>query len=270
MHKRISFDNLGFPGTTLVTDIGYWRSLGAYRVATAITKMWDEGWDASVKLLKESGFVVATISYPFMWEHKLDSDTGIEIARRELMKTLAAAKEMKAETIYMLTGGRGRLTWEEAAARFSEAVAPCAQEAQKSGVKLLIEPANALYADVHLAHTLRDAVDLAEMAGIGVCADLFACWTEAHLKETIKRAIPRCHLVQVGDWVPGDRALSCRAVLGDGVIPTERLIGWLLEAGYKGAFDLELVGPRIAQAGYYEAAKITGERLTEMLNRLGA
>ncbi len=32
----------------------------------------------------------------------------------------------------------------------------------------------------------------------------------------------------------GDRFLPARAVPGDGAIPLERILGWLLEAGYLG------------------------------------
>jgi sugar phosphate isomerase/epimerase len=270
VHKRVSFNNLCFTDTPLATDIERWRVLGAHRVASTVLKLAQGDWDQNVKLLKDSGFVVATMTHLFMWQHKLDSDEGIELARKDLMKALAAAKEFKAETLYMLTGGRGPLTWEQAAERFCMAVAPCAEEARKIGVKLLIEPANPLYADVHIAHSLRDATELAEMAGIGVCIDLFPSWTEAHLQETIKRAMPRAHLVQVGDWVPGDRALSCRALLGDGMVPTDRLVGWILDAGFKGAFDLELLGPRIDKAGQVEAVRHAAEYMTNLLNRLGA
>jgi sugar phosphate isomerase/epimerase len=170
----------------------------------------------------------------------------------------------------MTTGGHGALIWEEAARRFCSAVAPCAAEARQAGVELLIEPAPALYADLHLAHTLRDTVLLAEQAGIGVCIDIFSSWTESGLRETIQRAMKRCHLVQVSDYVLGDRALSCRAVPGDGAIPLERIIGWILESGFEGAFDLELIGPRIDKEGHYEAVRRTCERLGEMLVRLGA
>ena len=107
----------------------------------------------------------------------------------------------------------------------------------------------ALYADAHIAHSLRDTVTLAEMAGIGVCMDFFGCWAEAGLAETIERAGPRLGLVQVADYVYGDRSLPSRAVPGDGVIPIKQILGWALDAGYTGGFDFELLGPRIDQAG---------------------
>ena len=55
--------------------------------------------------------------------------------------------------------------------------------------------------DIHIAHTLRDTITLAEMAGLGVCIDLFGCWCEADLKGLVEQALANCDLVQVADYV---------------------------------------------------------------------
>jgi sugar phosphate isomerase/epimerase len=127
-----------------------------------------------------------------------------------------------------------------------------------------------LYADNHIAHSLRDALALAEMADIGVCIDLYACWAEAGLRESIERALPRLQLVQISDYVYGDRALPCRAVPGDGAVPLARILEWLLAAGYAGAFDLELIGPRIDREGRLRAVRRAAQYVGEMLRGLGA
>ena len=56
----------------------------------------------------------------------------------------------------------------------------------------MIENAS-LYADIHIAHSLRDTIALAEMAGLGVCIELFHCWAEADLAELVNRATARSH-----------------------------------------------------------------------------
>jgi sugar phosphate isomerase/epimerase len=270
VHDRISVNNLCFPGSSLATDIERWRSLGARRIGVQAAKMRAEGWDPSVERLRAAAFDVATMVHLFLYPHHLDEDEALESARRELSRTLAAARVLGARTVYMTTGGRGSLTWEEAAGRFCSAIAPCVEEARAAGIELLIEAAPAFYADMYIVHTLRDSLQLAEQAGIGVCIDIFGCWTEPRLRESIARAMERCHLVQVADYVLGDRALPCRAVPGDGAIPLPRIIGWLLETGYRGPFDLELIGPRIDAEGHVEAVRRTAERLGEILVRLGA
>jgi sugar phosphate isomerase/epimerase len=99
---------------------------------------------------------------------------------------------------------------------------------------------------------------------------MFACWTEAGLRETIEQAISRCHVIQVGDWKYGDRSLPARAVPGDGVIPLKRMCEWALNAGYEGAFDLELLGPRIDQEGRVKAVGRAARYMSELLDSLAA
>ena len=134
---------------------------------------------------------------------------------------------------------------------------------------LLIETAPPVYGRVHIAHNLRDTVTLAEMAGIGVCIDIFSCWSEAGLRRTIERAAPICHLVQASDYVLGDNSLPARAVPGDGDIPLRQICGWILEAGYKNAFDLELLGPRIEQEGRITATARAAEYMGRLIGDLG-
>jgi sugar phosphate isomerase/epimerase len=84
--------------------------------------------------------------------------------------------------------------------------------------------------------------------------------------------MPGCQLVQVCDYVYGDRSLPSRAVPGEGAIPVRRILEWTLQAGYTGAFDLELIGPRIDAEGRLAAvrrsADILGETLRELLDGL--
>jgi len=270
MHERISANNLCFPANSLIQDVECWRSLGARQVGVTVTKMKAEGWENSLGLLREAGFPVATMVHLFLGGDTLDDASAIERARHELSETIEAARLLGAGTIYMLTGGRGSLSWEEAADAFCAAIAPCREQAASAGVELLIEPAAPIFADLHIAHTLADTAALASQAGIGMSIDIFASWTEPRLEETIRRSMERCHLVQVSDFVPGHRVYPCRAVPGDGIIPLERIIGWILDAGFEGAFDLELMGPRIDAEGHFEAVKRTCDVLGEMLERLGA
>ena len=76
--------------------------------------------------------------------------------------------------------------------------------------------------------------------------------------------------MQVSDYVLGDRSAPCRAVPGDGAIPLRRILGDVLDAGYRGVFDLELVGPRIAAEGAHAATTRAAEYLSTMLDELGA
>jgi sugar phosphate isomerase/epimerase len=78
------------------------------------------------------------------------------------------------------------------------------------------------------------------------------------------------HLVQVSDFVNGSAISPDRAVIGEGDIPFDRVLGYVLEAGYEGPFEIEMIGPRIDAAGYEVAVMRSIEYLSGVLERLGA
>jgi len=272
MHEKISIDTICFPGASFRDLAGIWRDLGAGRVSLVSTLIEDEGVSAAQAALATGDYKVETIPHPFLGygRHLEPHEETWREPRARLGRLIEDAKTLGARSIYLLTGGHGWLTWEEAAQCFSAAVAPCLAQAKAAGIALMIEDSTPLYANTHIAHSLRDAVTLAEIAGVGVCIDFFGCWAEAGLRDTIKRAVPRCDIVQVNDYVYGDLSLPGRAVPGDGAIPVKRLIDWILDAGYSGAFDLELIGPRIDKEGHVAATRRAAENLGEILQSLGA
>ena len=249
--------------------IAYCREIGV-RHMTLVTPllMQPGGLEQAQHALTTPDPHVAVVNHPLAMGSDLERAGAEEIAK--LREAIDIAAALGARAIYLVSGGRGSLDWEGAAARFAELIAPCLKPAEENGVRLLVETASDFNADIHIAHTLDDTVRLAEIAGIGVCIDFHPIWFEADLKGKFARAVPLAGLVQVSDYVAGDRTAPCRAVPGDGMIPLERLIGDVLDAGYKGVFDLELVGPRIEQEGPRAAGKRAAENLSEILEKLGA
>jgi sugar phosphate isomerase/epimerase len=245
--------------------VGHARSLGSQRIGLLSTSLLAAGGREAVRAaLAHGGPAVETINHPFAVYPSLDSN--LIPARDLLLQLIDIAAEIGSRSIYLLTGGRGSLPWEAAAARFVEAIEPCRERAAAGGIRLMIENASMLYADIHICHSLGDTIRLAEMAQIGVCVEIFHCWGEASLEALLQRALPICNLVQVSDYVLGDRALPNRAVPGDGVIPLEKIIALLLDGGYSGAFDIELLGPRIDAEGHLVAARRGAERLSAILD----
>ncbi len=269
MHPRIGLHQVAFVRESSAAFIAHCRDIGV-RHTTLVTPVLTQPGelDAARRALGETGVRVECVNHPFATFPDLDADDGR--ATEGLLRAIAIAEQLGARSIYMLTGARGSLDWEGAAARFAQLVAPCQDAADAAGVQLLVENANALNADLHIAHTLADAAALAETAGVGLCLELHACWMEAGLKGLLRRVMPLTGLVQVSDYVLGDRSTPCRAVVGDGAIPLERLLGDVLAAGYTGVFDLELVGPRIDAEGNRAATRRAAENLSAILTRLGA
>ena len=265
MHPRVGLHQIAFMGESTVDFLDHVADIGVRNVTLVTPRLEEAG---AIEAVRDCGIPVASINHPFAIHPDLEKDSGE--AAEELFHTIEMARRVHAPSIYLITGGRGALSWEEAAERFSSLIAPCADAARAAGIDLLVENASALNADIHIAHTFTDTIRLAEQSGVGICIELHACWAESGLYTLFRRAMPYTGLVQVSDYVLGDRTTPCRAVPGDGTIPLESLIGDILRAGYRGIFDLELIGPRIAEEGNRVATKRAAIYLSEMLDRLGA
>jgi sugar phosphate isomerase/epimerase len=269
MHERVSVNALCFMGTPLRELATYWKQLDARRVSFITNVLFDEGLEAAEAALGTGDYKVETLSHQFLAGALQPREGQWSEPRDRLSRAIEYARTLGAQSIYMVTGGRGEGSWEQAAEWFARAIEPCVAEARAAGVPLLVECSPTLYDHSHIAHSLRDAVILAETADIGVCADLFACWTEAELEQTLARASPRLRLIQIGDYVLRDMGYPCRAVPGDGAIPIRRFCESALRLGYRGAFDLELLGPRIDREGRVAAVARAAAYLGSMLKSLG-
>ncbi len=263
-HDRLSVHNVTFYGEPLTNLQQHWAALGVSRLSILGDQLLDPVFP---DFLQCNTYRVEAVTHIF-GAGRLDGEP--QLAREALSTVIDAAAQVGARTVYMLTGGRGASAWEQAAERFCAMIAPCVMHAQQMGVALAIECASSLYADIHLAHTLRDTIKLAEMGGLGICIDVFHCWAEADFEALVRRALPRTELIQLSDYVLGDRALPARAVPGDGAIPLEAFVAQALDHGYAHGFDLELIGPRIDAEGRLESARRACDVVGAMLDKLGA
>jgi sugar phosphate isomerase/epimerase len=263
-HKRLSVHNVTFYGEPLSALEAHWSALGVSRLSILDSQLLDPVFP---ELLQRNDYTVEAVCHVF-GGGRLDGDA--EAARDALLAVIDGAAGVNARVVYLLTGGRGAMTWAQAADRFSAIIGPCVEHAKRAGVALAIENASSLYADIHLAHTLRDTITLAEMSGLGICIELFHCWAEGDFEAMVQRALPRTELIQLSDYVLGDRALPGRAVPGDGAIPLEAFVAQALAGGYAHGFDLELVGPRIEAEGRLQSARRACDVVGAMLRRLGA
>jgi sugar phosphate isomerase/epimerase len=268
MHNRISVSAMCTPGWTLEQDLAFWAANGITNVGVALRKLEQGGIERNTELVAGAGLRVTNLL-----------GLGFDLVDRgrwpahqaRLVSAVAAGSAMGAECLVLTTGAAGALMWEEAADALDEAIAPVVAAATARGLPFAIEHTNSLRVDVGFVHTLRDVVDLARRLGVGVVMECNACWAERGLQPTIASAVAddRIRLVQVSDFVIGTLRTPDRAVPGDGDVPLKRLLGQLLDAGYAGVFDLEVMGPRIEDEGYASAVPRSIDALDLLLAGLG-
>jgi sugar phosphate isomerase/epimerase len=254
MHPRLSVNSISSMTQSLEEDLALWADLGVNHVGMISPKIEPIGWDAALRLVEEHGLRVSSMS---CYKH------GVA-------ESLEFTAAVGADVLYIVTGGYGTTPWDEAAAQFTAEMAPWVARAGELGVTLAVEPTNPLRNDTSFVFTVRDAVDLGRMSGMGVALDFYSSWYERDLDDTVRKNVDLVALVQIDDYRLGTFDIPNRCAVGDGDIPVERLLGMVLDAGYEGVFDLELLGPEIEAEGYRAPIARSIERASAMLDRLGA
>jgi sugar phosphate isomerase/epimerase len=246
----------------LEDELELWDELGVRQVGVISAKVDAHGRDKAVAAFRERSLratTVITLCFDLSAPHTWDA------TRAQMKSAIDLAAEIGGCT-YFTPGRRDGRSFDELTASLAEAVAPCAEYAAAAGVRLAIEPS--LRTDVSFVHTLRDALDVVDAAGIDVIADLGNCWMERDYEDTVRRAGPRLAVVQFADAVFGTQREpppGGRAVPGDGDLPIARFLEAALDAGYTGAFELELVGPKIEAEGHESALRRGVERASALL-----
>jgi sugar phosphate isomerase/epimerase len=247
VHPRVCVSGISTWNESIADDLALYEQLGVHTIGASLRKLASAD---DLERLAASELNVANV---------------IGVGHTGLMHALDVAQQLSAPAVVFTTGSVGGLEWGEAADQLSTALAKVPRDA----ARLCLEHTNSLRVDVSFVHTLRDAIDLARRVDIDVCVEINACWAERDLGRTIRDGVDRIGIVQVSDFAVGTLSTPNRLVRGDGDIPLRRIIGQLLDAGYEGVFDLELVGPAIEAEGYGSALARSCAFLSGLLSDLG-
>lgn len=266
MHPRLSIDAMCTFKWSFEQDLALWRDLGVRHAGLLGNKLADAP-EVKMARLDAAGIRASTIiaasfnlSDPASWE--------ATVAEHKAVIDLAA--EHGGHSIYFTPGRTTDAPWRDVLKIFAAAVAPTVAHAKSRGVLAAIEPS--LRTSVSFVNTLRDAIDVAELTGIGLIADFGNMWMERDFREVLAAAMPHIALMQIGDVVvgaPGRPPPGGRAHIGEGELPLRRMMQDVLDAGYKGVFDLEVVGPQIGMDTDEAAVRRGAAAASALLTELG-
>lgn len=268
-HSRIVVNSASMIAWPLARDVELLRELGLRRIALLARKLDALGDDDTAeRLVRDARLEVDSLMVGPLLD--LARPQQWDAGRAALRRSLARARRFGADAAVITTGPAIGLTWEQAADAFVAAVAPVVDEARADSLTVVVEHTNGLRFDLGFLHNLRDTIDVARRAGVGVCLEVNTVWGERALRDTIRAGVGLIRMVQVNDFVVPTTATPDRGVPGDGVIPLERIFADLEEAGYHGPYELEIVGPRIEAEGYASAVRRSVEHVDALLRRVRA
>jgi sugar phosphate isomerase/epimerase len=266
MHPRLSVNSLSAIKWSFDQNLQLWQELGVRNAGLLITVIEDD-LRGKLARLRAADIAIATVvcgSLPLRTPEAWD---GARAAMNTVIDEVAA---VGGECVYFPTGRTTGAPWRDVLDTFAEAIAPCVAHAKRSGVRLAFEPS--LRTDASFVNTLRDAVDVAERTGLGLIVDFGNCWMERDLREVLQRAAPHITLVQIDDVIIGGAGKpnpGGRVHIGEGELPLKRLMQDVLDTGYQGLFDLEVLGPVIEAEGYDSALRRGVNSASTFLTEMG-
>jgi sugar phosphate isomerase/epimerase len=266
IHPRLSVDAMCSYNWTFDQDLALWTEMGIWHAGLLISKLGDEP-AASMSRLSDAGIRCSTLITECFELREPDSWEATRAAHRRAIDLVAG---IGGHSIYFTPGRTTCTSWNEDLDRLADAAAPTVAYARERNVIAAIEPS--LRTSVSFVTTLRDAIDVAARTELGIVADFGNMWMERDFRETLQRAMPHVALMQIGDMVigaTGRPAPGGRAHIGKGELPLDRMMRDVLDAGYTGVFDLEVVPANFAQGSDEQTLREGIEAASALLHSLG-
>lgn len=267
---RLSVGHYMLRRWSLAQDVRALERLGFRSISLAVSKVDAYGRRRAVRLLNASALAVAHVSSFGRFGTTVAScRRGVDDVRRGI----AFAHDVGAQVVVVLAGARGRAPWAGAARVFADAYAALLPEATAAGLRLAIEVVHPLRQDLSFVNTLEAARRMARAAGPrgGYVLDVWhSAWEPAFVEIAAADAGARIHAVQLSDLKAVTLRSMDRALLGRGVAPLAPLVRALEAGGYRGAYELEIIGDDVERLGYeraLEASRRAFERLYRAARR---
>ncbi len=259
---RLCVNSLSSQLWTLSEDLECYERLGIGRISLFMPKLRHVGLDRAEAEIKAGGFRVDGILPGGSFD--LLDERSWSRTRDALVLGIEMAQRLGATTVQTPGGTAGGWPYEVAVERFGRAIAPVAAVAEAAGIRLALEATRPQFAHIGFTHTVRDALAVAADLGLWVVPDTAHSWWEPHVADVLTQGAPRIAVLQVADLAFRAPVLE-RLVPGDGSIPLAGLLGAMVEAGFPGPFELEILGSAIESEGYEKAIKRSFGYLTRLL-----
>ncbi|ONH58735.1 xylose isomerase [Frankia sp. CcI49] len=264
-HPRLSVSEMCTYPWAFADELLLWDSLDVHRVGVLDVKLTDHGRGEAVRALTSRSMRLTTVithsfdlSAPDTWD-----------ATRTRVNQAIDLAALLGGCVYFTPGAADGRAFDELTAALADAAAPCLARADARGVRLAIEPTQR--ADRSFVHTLREAAEVSDRTGLALIVDLGNCWREPDLAAAVRQIGDRLAVAQLCDVIAredGPLPAGTRMVPGDGDMPVEAFVRAVLDTGYVGPFELELVGPAVEAEGLEPATRRAVERATALLEKV--
>ena len=249
-HKRLSLSEISTVGASFRDDLHAYAAAGFDGIGIWEMKLGDD--EADLEALRASG-LTATNCVPLvpsvLPNAVMEGPSDIEERVESMCASVRRLARFEPDCVLCLTGSAEGLSVEStqgSSARRAvvEGLKRVADAADEAGVRLGLEPIHASQRSaLTIVTTIPEALELLDEAGlpqVGIMVDLWHLWDTPDVERHLREHVDRITGVHLSDWFAEPR--PDRALPGQGISRTRELVTVLAEAGWAGAWDVEIFG----------------------------
>lgn len=239
---------------SLEEDVRRYVAAGYEGIGVWRRKLSDHGEEQGVDLIAESGLRVTNL----VWAGGFTGSDGrsLDESVQDAMHALKLAGALGAGCLVVYPGGRNNHIFSHAERLLRMAIEQLLDYAADVEVALAIEPMHpACAAEWTFLSDLESTVAFIEQFDSPFLKLVFDAYHFGHdraVLANLPELVPHIGIVHLGDRREPHSVDQDRSPLGEGNLQLAELVRGLLEAGYVGDFDVELIG-RTIQHGDYES-----------------
>lgn len=243
----------------LADELEHLARHGFDRLSLWRTKLSDLGVDQAKTLLRQAGMRVSSLQ----WAGGFTGGDGRSFRESvaDALEAIETAAELDADVLVVHSGCRGGHTRTHAHRLLADALDVLAPEAFSRGVTLAIKPMHPVAAAgcdflTDLGHAAR-WISRFDHPAVRLSIDLWQFGHDPALPALLADLVPLTAVVQVADSRGLPSAERERLPPGQGSLRLETLVMSLIEHGYTGDFEFELVGEAVESLGYDQVLRQT-------------
>ena len=233
-------------------DVQHYAAAGIEGIGIWRQKLSDYGEQQGRELLAEHGLKVSSLFWAggFTGSGEQSHVESVEDACDALR--LAAA--LNAGCLIVHSGARAMHTQNHVRRLLLSALDKLIPLAEQLQMAIALEPMpSAAGADWTFLSSLEDAADLASRyntPALKLVLDTYYWGLDRELEDKLPRIVPHLALVQLADSKSPPAREPNRCRLGEGQLPLASILRTLAQAGYRGDYEVELLGEEIETSDY--------------------
>ncbi len=248
-------------------DVARYAEAGIAAIGVWRQKLSDFGEEKAIDLLEESGLKVSSLQ----WAGGFTGSEGrsYKDSLIDAQEAITLAANLGSPSLLVYTGARAGHTHNHARRLMKSALKELAPQAVEAGVQLVVEPMHEGCAGGFTFLTdLEDATKVLADVGcdnIRLVLDTYHMGFTPGLTGQLATLAPKIGLVQIGDGRHPPQGEQNRCLPGEGELPLADIIGGLLEGGYNGYFEIELLGEELETLDYQQMLTTSTKTVSDMI-----